>query len=367
MITERQSLFNRVVIASDHAGFELKESIRDFLKDSGLSIEDVGTYDSRPVDYPDYAAKAARKVASGEADCAIICCGTGQGDAMVANKVPGVRAALCHDVTSAKLSRAHNDANVLVLGEWMIGKHLAFEIIRTWLETPFSGGRHLRRLEKMHAVEVQGRLKRGVLYDVTLSIEAGMLTWPGDSAVEVSQVMSVAEGDAYTASRVSFSTHTGSHIDAPAHFIVGGATVDRIDPEVLIGKARLCQLPGITEITREVLEPLDIEGEERLLLGTDNSLLLHSREFARKYTYLSADAALYLVDIGVRLVGLDYLSVDRYGDNTPAHKTLLGAGVVIVESIDLGGIPPGEYELICLPLKLAGADGAPARVLLRGF
>lgn len=364
---EEGFLFSQIAVGSDHAGFELKEAVKGFLKDNGLAVRDVGTYSPEPVDYPDYAARAARRVASGEADCAIICCGTGQGDAMVANKVPGIRAALCHDVTSAMLSRSHNDANVLVLGGWMVGKYLALEIVRTWLKTPFAGGRHLRRLQKMREIEIEGRLKRGALYDVTLNVEPGIPLWPEDSALELSPVRSLDRGDSYTLSRICLSVHTGSHVDAPAHFIAGGNGVDGLDMQALIGSAHLYQLPAVKEISWEVLEGQEMEGVERLLLGTDNSRLLHRGGFSPDYTYLTEDAAHYLVDRGVKLVGIDYLSVDRYAEKSPVHEILLRAGVVILESIDLSGIPPGGYELICLPLKLVGADGAPARVILRGF
>lgn len=145
----------KLVLASDHAGFELKEDIKAFLRELGYEVEDVGTYNSESVDYPDFSLKAAEKVAQGEAPRGILFCGTGIGDSIVANKVPGIRAALCYDTYTAQLSRAHNDANILVLPGWVVGKVLAKEIVRVWLETSFSGGRHSRRLEKIQAIEAK--------------------------------------------------------------------------------------------------------------------------------------------------------------------------------------------------------------------
>jgi ribose 5-phosphate isomerase B len=145
----------RIVVSSDHAGFELKENLKGFLEELGYQVDDVGTTSTEPVDYPLYTLKAAEKVASGECHRGIVFCGTGQGDAMVANKIPGVRAALCWDTFTAELSRRHNDANVLVLGGWILGERLAQEIVRVWLATPFDGGRHQRRLEQIKDIEKQ--------------------------------------------------------------------------------------------------------------------------------------------------------------------------------------------------------------------
>jgi ribose 5-phosphate isomerase B len=148
----------RIVVSSDHAGFELKESLKGFLGELGYQVDDVGTNSTEPVDYPLYTLKAAEKVASGEYSRGIVFCGTGQGDTIVANKVPGVRAALCWDTFTAELSRRHNDANMLVLGGWMLGERLAQEMVCVWLETPFDGGRHQRRLEQLK--EIEGRYCR---------------------------------------------------------------------------------------------------------------------------------------------------------------------------------------------------------------
>ena len=143
----------KIAIGSDHAGFGLKEDVLSLLKGSDHEVVDCGTNTTASVDYPDFGEKVSRMVSAGEADRGILICGTGIGMSMVANKFPNVRAALCNDLFSAKMSRLHNDANVLVLGGRIIGKDLAAEIVRTWLETSFEGERHMRRLQKIKKIE----------------------------------------------------------------------------------------------------------------------------------------------------------------------------------------------------------------------
>ena len=356
----------RIVVAGDHAGFELKQAIKGFLSEMGYEVEDVGTYDTFPVDYPEYTRKAAEKVASGEYTRGIVFCGTGQGDAMMANKMPGVRAALCWDPFTAALSRSHNDANMLVLGGWLVGQRLAQEIVRAWLDTPFSGGRHQRRVEQIAAIESQARRGPAKVYDVTLAIHPAMIVYPGDAPVAIDTVKSIAQGDYSNVSLLHIGSHTGTHVDAPGHFIPGGSGVDSIGPEALLGTVRLLQLPAIHHIDRQVLAELDLKGVTRLLLGTRNSAMLHQSRMETDFAYISDDAAGYLVELGMKLVGIDYLSVEEiHKEGHPAHHTLLAAGVVIIEGLDLSGVPAGDYELLCLPLKLKDGDGAPARVLLR--
>lgn len=142
----------KIALASDHAGFELKEIIKDYLQTNGYKIKDFGTATAESVDYPDFAVPAARAVASGECDRGILVCGSGQGMAISANKVKGIRAALCGELYSAKMSRLHNDSNVLALGGRIIGRDLAIEIVKTWLDTEFEGGRHQRRVDKMNSI-----------------------------------------------------------------------------------------------------------------------------------------------------------------------------------------------------------------------
>lgn len=140
-------------MACDHGGFELKEEIKNFLKSLGVEPIDMGTFDENSVDYPDFGVLVAEKVSRGELERGILICGTGIGMSIVANKFPRIRAALVNDLYSAKFSRAHTDANLLVMGGRIVGKELAKEIVKVWLETPFAGGRHKRRLEKIEALE----------------------------------------------------------------------------------------------------------------------------------------------------------------------------------------------------------------------
>ncbi|MCL6515838.1 ribose 5-phosphate isomerase B [Alicyclobacillus sp.] len=142
-----------IAIASDHAGFRLKEALKQTLDELAVDYEDLGTYDEHSVDYPDYARKVAEGVAAGRYDRGVLICGTGLGMCITANKVPGVRAVTAHDVFSARMSRAHNDANVLTMGERVIGPGLAAEVLKAWLTTEFEGGRHAGRVEKMRQVE----------------------------------------------------------------------------------------------------------------------------------------------------------------------------------------------------------------------
>lgn len=143
----------KIAIGSDHGGFRLKEEIKDYLRQQGVEHTDFGTYSTASVDYPDIAQTVGEKVVAGEFERGILICGTGIGISIAANKVPGVRAALCGDVFSARMSREHNNANILALGERVIGSGLALMIVQTWLETEFAGGRHARRVEKIGALE----------------------------------------------------------------------------------------------------------------------------------------------------------------------------------------------------------------------
>lgn len=143
----------RIVIGSDHAGWEMKGDLKPFLEELGHEVRDLGTHGPESVDYPDYALAVARAVAGGEAEKGIMICGTGIGSSIAANKVAGIRAALCHNTYTAEMSRAHNDANLLCLGERVIDKKSAREIVKVWLTTPFAGARHARRVGKIKQIE----------------------------------------------------------------------------------------------------------------------------------------------------------------------------------------------------------------------
>ena len=357
----------RIVVSSDHAGFKLKEAVKSFLERLGYNVDDVGTDSTRSVDYPIYTYKAAARVSCGEYKRGIIFCGTGQGDAIAANKVPGIRAALCWDAFTARFSRSHNDSNMLVLGGWTMDIQQAQEIIKIWLDTPFDGGRHQRRLKQIEDIERRSRLQRGRVYDISLPLYSGMPVWPGDPPVAVDSVKSLAGGGSSNVSLLHIGSHSATHIDAPRHFIENAAGINLINPKTLMGSARVAQLPNVDFIDRRTLEGLNLEGVNRLLLGTRNSALLKKECLdLENYVYLTEDATTYIVESGIKLLGIDYLSIEKHDtEKHPVHHTLLAAGIVILEGIDLSDIAAADYELICLPLNIREGDAAPARVFLR--
>lgn len=204
------------------------------------------------------------------------------------------------------------------------------------------------------------------IHDVTVPLTRALPTYPGDPPFEIEALRSLEQGHPYRLSRLSLGTHTGTHVDAPAHLLPEGAGVDELPLEILVGKARVVDLRVRERIERADLEACDLRADLRLLLRTRMSGQMHRPAFQEDHVHLTEDAAAYLVQAGLKLVGIDYLSVDAHGSHDlPAHRALLSAGVVIVEGLDLSEVEEGEYEMICLPLRLPGGDGAPARVLLK--
>jgi arylformamidase len=185
-----------------------------------------------------------------------------------------------------------------------------------------------------------------------------MVTYPGDPAVTLERVVSLEEGGVVNLSRLDFGVHTGTHVDAPLHFISGGPAVETLALETLIGPARVLDLTAADSLDASAFDGCELGA--RVLLKTRNSELWERDDFAEDFLGLNESGARRLVEEGVRLVGIDYLTI---GDEA-AHEVLLGAGVIPVEGLDLRGIAAGEYRLVCAPLKLVGSDGAPARVLL---
>ena len=208
------------------------------------------------------------------------------------------------------------------------------------------------------------------IYDVTVPISETMPVWPGDPRVKIEQRSSIAEGDDANVSQLHLSSHTGTHVDAPYHFDRLGLTVDRLDPELLIGPAFIAEADRLEGNTIQVYDLASLhfpKSTTRLLIKTTNSYLWEDRqiEFERNYVHLDRKSADWLVRRGIRLLGVDYLSVEAFqsADNE-VHKILLGSGMVIVEGLDLSRVPPGRCQLACLPLKIEGGDGAPARVFV---
>jgi arylformamidase len=206
-------------------------------------------------------------------------------------------------------------------------------------------------------------------YDITLTITPEMTVWPGDPSVSIKRISSIASGDNSNVSQMSMSCHTGTHVDAPDHFLNNGKTVEGLSLDLLVGRAYVLHLPDINLITASVLMEADIPPRtRRLLFKTRNSdyWAVGNTEFHTDFVGLSVDAAELLVDRNVKLVGIDYLSIAPYKLGTPVHTILLNAGVVVIEGLDLSQVSQGRYTLHCLPLKLGGADGAPTRAVLVG-
>ncbi len=210
------------------------------------------------------------------------------------------------------------------------------------------------------------------IYDISVPISAEVTpTYPGDPGIEIKQWAALAKGDAANVTHLSFGAHTATHIDAPAHFIEGGAKVEALPLDALIGPARVVEIPqDVLAIDEHVLARHDFSGATRLLFKTRNSAFwaAWAGNFREDFTYIEAGAARSMVESGVRLVGMDYLSIEKFGsERFETHTTLLSRGVVIIEGLDLSRVPAGDYELICLPLKISSGtgDGAPARAVLR--
>jgi arylformamidase len=203
------------------------------------------------------------------------------------------------------------------------------------------------------------------LFDVTVPISKDMIVYPGDPGVEVEQVSRIGSKNSYNLTRYSFGSHTGTHIDPPFHFIADGVTVDRLPLEILLGRTRIVEITS-PRIDEESLDEFDFSDDMRVLFKTRNSYLWSQPAFVEDYVYITPGAARRLVSQGIKLVGIDYLSVEKFGsDDFETHLTLLGEGAVIIEGLDLREIEAGDYEMICLPLRISEGDGAPARVVLR--
>lgn len=208
-------------------------------------------------------------------------------------------------------------------------------------------------------------------YDISLTISREMPVWPGDPSVVLERIGKIEDGDNSNVTRMEMSAHTGTHVDSPFHFLGGEtATVDTLPLRILTGRAYVLHLPDeVDQITAEVLENADIPPRtRRLLFRTRNShyWARGETEFQTGFVGLAADGAQFLVDRGVRLVGIDYLSIAPYKESRPTHEILLKAGMIVVEGLNLSEVSQGRYSLYCLPLKLAGSDGAPARAILVG-
>jgi arylformamidase len=208
-----------------------------------------------------------------------------------------------------------------------------------------------------NAPEVSGKW-----LDVSVPIYAGMVHYPDDPSIEIETITDVSKGDVCTVSRLTMGSHTGTHIDAPKHFLPGGTGAEKVPLENLVGPARVIEIKDSHAVTAKELRAHNLGVRERLLFKTSNSeRCWKTSEFVRDFVSIAEDAASYLASLNTLAVGIDYLSAG----NPETHRTLLGAGVVIIEGLNLTGISGGRYELLCLPLKILGGDGALARTLLK--
>lgn len=202
-------------------------------------------------------------------------------------------------------------------------------------------------------------------YDLSLDLSSETVRWVNSMPLELDERRRTSRGDPNNASSVNMSVHSGTHVDAPFHFIDGGTTIDEIPVEDFVGPALVHEVDAERYITREHIEAIPLQGDTKVLFKTRNSKLLHDPEYNADFAAFSVEAAEALVRKGVRLVGLDYLSVAHADEQVPVHRAFLDHGVVLLEGIDLSAVKPGRYELMCLPVRLHGADGAPCRAVLR--
>ena len=207
-----------------------------------------------------------------------------------------------------------------------------------------------------------------IIHDISLTLTEGMLTYPKDVRYRRTLQRDLSAGDSSNVSVLEMSAHTGTHVDAPRHYYQDGYGADEIPLSHLFGPVFVADCRGAAAVTAELLARIMPAHTKRLLLKTDNSQILTTpkgTDFRQEYVYLNADGAAFLTGRGVLLVGIDYLTVDGFGlPDKPAHHSLLGKNVVILEGIDLSAVEQGEYFLACAPLKLADSDGAPARAVL---
>jgi arylformamidase len=203
--------------------------------------------------------------------------------------------------------------------------------------------------------------------DISVPLFNGMASWPGDEPFRQKQHLQLESGDLCNLTKLSTTAHIGTHMDAPLHFVNEGVGIDMMPIDATVGPARVIRIYDPEMIRISELEPHHIGRGERILFRTCNSdSAWHSEEFKKQFVYIPADTAKYLASTGVRTIGIDYLSVGGFEiDSAETHVALLEAGIWIIEGLNLAAVEPGDYDLVCLPLKIAGGDGAPARAVLR--
>ncbi|MBI2118467.1 MAG: cyclase family protein [Elusimicrobia bacterium] len=210
-------------------------------------------------------------------------------------------------------------------------------------------------------------MKKSRWIDISVPLRDGMVHWPDNPPVRIERILDLDRGDLATVSKISMGSHTGTHMDAPLHFVQKGAGMDQMPIDATVGLARVIEIRDRKSIRLKELQHYHIRSGERILFKTKNSgRCWKSDKFVKEFVYLSTEAAIELARIKVRTVGIDYLSIGGYKQNgLEVHRTLLSQGIWVIEGLDLSKVEPGFYDLICLPLKMAQGDGAPARAILK--
>ena len=203
------------------------------------------------------------------------------------------------------------------------------------------------------------------IYDISLTLSPQAIRWVTAQPLELIERKRMSRGDTNNSSSIHTSVHAGTHVDAPFHFLPNGSTIESLPVDLFIGPARVCAVECGTHITAAEVNAANLRGETRVLFKTRNSQLLKKGVYDAAFAPFSVDGAKALVDLGVKLVGLDYLSAAGANEQVPVHRAFLDHGVILLEGVDLSEVPPGRYELFCPPVKLAGSDGAPCRAVLR--
>jgi len=203
------------------------------------------------------------------------------------------------------------------------------------------------------------------LYDISLTVSPQSIRWVTSQPMELIERKRMSRGDTNNSSSINASAHAGTHVDAPFHFVPDGQTIESLPLETFIGPARVCAVEAGSHVTAAEVAKAGIEGETRVLFKTRNSQLMKKGVYDAGFAPFSVDAAELLVKLGLKLVGLDYLSAASATEQVPVHRAFLDHGVILLEGVDLSDVPPGRYELFCPPVKLAGSDGAPCRAVLR--
>ena len=204
------------------------------------------------------------------------------------------------------------------------------------------------------------------LIDVSVPLDATLPTYPGNAPFNLEAIKRIARGESSNVSAIHMSAHAGTHVDAPRHFYDGAPGADALPLEMLIGRARVIEVTSRKGIGPHELSGVDLSEDVRVLIKTRNSRLWGSPEFHKAYLGVTEAGAKHLIEQGIKVIGVDYLSVEEFKKTgAPAHHVLLGGGTIVIEGLNLRDVDPGVYEMFCLPLRIVGADGAPARVVLR--